>query len=70
MQLLLPCHVSLVSVPRPQFGHLVALDTSEQFLSAVDQEHKDVTVIVHLYDEVSCVAGQGMSPSLCTCMTR
>ena len=42
-----------VSVVRPQFGRLVALDSSEQFLDAVDQEHKDVTVIVHLYDEVS-----------------
>ena len=53
------------SVFRPQFGRLVALDTSEQFLSAVDQEHKDVTVIVHLYDEVSCIAGREMSLSLC-----
>ncbi|KAF0293868.1 Phosducin-like protein [Amphibalanus amphitrite] len=36
---------------RPQFGRLVALHTAQQFLDAVDQEHQDVTVIVHLYDE-------------------
>ena len=45
-----------MSVVRPQFGRLVALDTSEQFLDAVDQEHKDVTVIVHLYDEVRVIS--------------
>ncbi|XP_037092328.1 phosducin-like protein isoform X2 [Pollicipes pollicipes] len=42
----------------PKFGHLIALDSAEHFLDAVDQEEKDVIVIVHVYDE--------RTPSCCT----
>lgn len=40
---------------RPTFGLVNELTTGEQFLQAIDEENKEVTVIVHLYDDVSVV---------------
>ncbi|XP_076047034.1 phosducin-like protein 1 [Oratosquilla oratoria] len=36
---------------RAQFGRLLDLDNGEDFLAAVDQEKKDVTVIIHIYEK-------------------
>lgn len=34
---------------RPKFGKLQILRNSEAFLEAIDHEHKDTTVFVHIY---------------------
>lgn len=34
-----------------KFGQLISLTNKEEFLQAVDSEHKNVTVIVHIYEE-------------------
>lgn len=37
------------NVQRPKFGNLVIIKTKEAFLDAIDREHKDTTIIIHLY---------------------
>jgi len=39
------------SQPKSTFGNLVSLESGDDFLKAIDEEHKDVNVIVHIYDE-------------------
>ena len=34
-----------------KFGELISLDDKDSFLSAVDSEQKNVTVIIHVYEE-------------------
>lgn len=34
-----------------KFGELIALNNKDEFLQAIDSEHKNVTVIVHVYEE-------------------
>lgn len=34
-----------------KFGELISLDTKDEFLHAVDSEHKNVTVVIHVYEE-------------------
>lgn len=36
-----------------RFGSLLSLKDSQQFLDAIDQEQKDVTVLIHIYEENS-----------------
>lgn len=36
---------------RPRFGNVIEL-TNEMFLNEIDKENKNVTVIVHIYDQV------------------
>jgi len=45
----------------PMFGDVLHLESGDHFLHAVDKEHKDVTVIIHLYDEraAACDAMDG-----------
>jgi thiol-disulfide isomerase/thioredoxin len=35
----------------PKFGSVISLTTSDEFLKAVDSENKNVTVVVHIYEE-------------------
>ena len=35
---------------RPRFGKVLEL-TNDMFLSEIDKEHKDVTIIIHIYDQ-------------------
>ncbi|KAJ7403315.1 phosducin [Pitangus sulphuratus] len=35
----------------PKFGHVCELQSGEQFLEAVEKEHKSTTVIVHIYED-------------------
>lgn len=34
-----------------KFGELISLNNKDEFLQAIDSEHKNVTVIVHVYEE-------------------
>ncbi|CAH1981780.1 unnamed protein product [Acanthoscelides obtectus] len=34
-----------------KFGSLLTLTTGQEFLDAIDKEHKSVTVIIHIYDD-------------------
>ena len=54
----------------PTFGRVVKLETSNEFLRAVDAEAEKVTVVVHLYRKVSGgvqggggTAGSGWGPA-------
>ncbi len=35
---------------RPRFGKVLEL-TNDMFLSEIDKENKDVTIIIHIYDQ-------------------
>jgi predicted RecB family endonuclease len=35
----------------PRFGNVVALSSGDDFLNAVDKEHKGITVIIHIYED-------------------
>ncbi|CAH0398605.1 unnamed protein product [Chilo suppressalis] len=37
----------------PQFGKLILLNSQEEFLNAIDKEDQKVTVIVHIYGDMS-----------------
>ena len=43
--------VSLFKIYRPKFGKLLRI-TGDQFLEVIDGEKPDVTIIIHLFDEV------------------
>lgn len=36
----------------PHFGKVIHLKSSDAFLDAIDKEHKSVTVVIHLYEDV------------------
>ncbi|ROT63890.1 phosducin-like protein [Penaeus vannamei] len=46
---------------KAQFGTLIALDNGDSFLDAIDKEDKEVTIIVHIYEEeaAGCEAMNG-----------
>ncbi len=35
----------------PKFGEVITLKNGDEFLEAVDKEHKNVTVIIHIYED-------------------
>lgn len=35
----------------PKFGKVYSLKDSQEFLDAIDKEHKSVTIVVHIYEE-------------------
>ena len=35
----------------PKFGEVVTLNNGDEFLQAIDSEHKNVTVIIHIYED-------------------
>lgn len=35
----------------PKFGSLIHLSTGDEFLKAIDNENKSVSIIIHIYDE-------------------
>lgn len=37
---------------RPRFGKLIEL-SNDTFLEQIDNEHKNVTIIIHIYDTVN-----------------
>ena len=39
----------------PQFGSVLQLHTSAEFLKAVDEEQEKITIVVHLYRKVGVV---------------
>jgi len=39
------------TVPKPTFGKVYNLDTGDEFLDAIDNEEKNITIVVHLYEK-------------------
>uniref|UniRef100_T1J184 Phosducin domain-containing protein n=1 Tax=Strigamia maritima TaxID=126957 RepID=T1J184_STRMM len=50
----------------PVFGRVINLNSADEFLDAVDKEQKDVTIVIHLYEDnnSSCEAMNGCLTSL------
>ncbi|XP_049859344.1 phosducin-like protein [Schistocerca gregaria] len=51
----------------PRFGKVIALTSGEEFLDAIDKEHKSVTIVVHIYEDhvPACEAMNGCLLNLC-----
>lgn len=56
----------LAQVEKLSFGKVIDLETTDQFLHAIDEEDKSVTVIVHIYQDniPGCEAMDGCLVSL------
>lgn len=56
----------LAKAEKLQFGKVINLDSTDQFLEAIDEEDKSVTIIVHIYEHnvPGCEAMDGCLISL------
>lgn len=58
----------LAKAEKLQFGTVINLESTDQFLQAIDEEDKSVTVVVHIYEHniPGCEAMDGCLTSLAT----
>lgn len=56
----------LAKAEKLQFGKVINLESTDQFLQAIDEEDKSVTIIVHIYEDniPGCEAMDGCLTSL------